>query len=48
MFKAQYGGAMDVGPLMAMSCLTVAPLLILYVCFQKYFVEGIATSGIKG
>lgn len=48
MFKAQYGGAMDVGPLMAMACLTVAPLLILYVCFQKYFVEGIATSGIKG
>lgn len=48
MFKAQYGGAMDVGPLMAMACLTVAPLLILYICFQKYFVEGIATSGIKG
>lgn len=48
MFKAQYGGAMDVGPLMAMACLTVAPLLLLYICFQKYFVEGIATSGIKG
>ncbi|MDC7286368.1 carbohydrate ABC transporter permease [Blautia schinkii] len=48
MFKAQYGGAMDVGPLMAMACLTVAPLLILYICFQKYFVEGIAASGIKG
>lgn len=48
MFKAQYGGAMDVGPLMAMACLTVLPLLILYICFQKYFVEGIATSGIKG
>lgn len=48
MFKAQYGGAMDVGPMMAMACLTVLPLLILYICFQKYFVEGIATSGIKG
>lgn len=48
MFKAQYGGAMDVGPLMAMACLTVLPLLILYLCFQKYFVEGIATAGIKG
>lgn len=48
MFKAQYGGAMDVGPLMAMSCITILPLLILYICFQKYFVEGIATSGIKG
>lgn len=48
MFKAQYGGAMDIGPMTAMSCLTVAPLLVLYLCFQKYFVEGIATSGIKG
>lgn len=48
MFKAQYGGAMDVGPLMAMACLSVIPLLILYICFQKYFVEGIATAGIKG
>lgn len=48
MFKAQYGGAMDVGPLMAMACITVLPLLLLYVFFQRYFVEGIATSGIKG
>lgn len=48
MFKAQYGGAMDAGPLMAMACLTILPLLLLYICFQKYFVEGIATSGIKG
>lgn len=47
MFKAQYGGAMDVGPLMAMACITVLPLLLLYVFFQRYFVEGIATSGIK-
>lgn len=48
LFKAQYGGAMDVGPLLAMACITILPLLILYICFQKYFVEGIAASGIKG
>lgn len=47
MFKAQYGGAMDVGPLMAMACITVLPLLLLYISFQRYFVEGIATSGMK-
>lgn len=48
MFKTQHGGAMDVGPMMAMACISILPLLILYVAFQKYFVEGIATSGIKG
>lgn len=48
MFKGQHGGGIDPGPLMAMACLTILPLLILYVAFQKYFVEGIATSGIKG
>lgn len=32
-----------------MSCciLTMLPVLVLYVIFQKYFVEGIATSGMK-
>lgn len=48
MFKGQQGGAMDPGPMMAMACITILPLLILYISFQKYFVEGIATSGIKG
>jgi len=46
-FKSQYGGAMDVGPLMAMACITILPLLILYVCFQKYFTQGISTTGLK-
>lgn len=47
-FKSQYGGAMDLGPLMAMSLLTVLPVLVLYLCCQKYFVQGIVTSGVKG
>ncbi len=47
-FKSQYGGAMDLGPLMAMSVLTVLPVLALYLSCQKYFVQGIVTSGVKG
>ncbi len=48
MFKGQHGGTMDPGPMMAMSCVTIAPLLILYVSFQRYFTQGIAMTGIKG
>ncbi|QTQ14593.1 carbohydrate ABC transporter permease [Treponema parvum] len=47
MFKGQYGGSIDPGPLMAMACVSIIPLFILYVFFQRYFVEGIAASGIK-
>ncbi len=36
------------GALFAMSILSVLPLMILYFSAQKYFVEGIATSGLKG
>lgn len=34
--------------IMAMSCLVVLPVVILFFIAQKYFVEGIATSGLKG
>ena len=33
---------------MAGSVLSVIPILVAYLCAQKYFVEGIATSGVKG
>ncbi len=33
---------------MAMSFLSMLPLIILFFAAQKYFVEGIATSGLKG
>lgn len=36
------------GRMMAISFVAVAPLIILFFCAQKYFVEGIATSGLKG
>lgn len=33
---------------MAMSCLAVLPVVILFFVAQKYFVDGIATTGLKG
>jgi multiple sugar transport system permease protein len=35
-------------PLMAVVVLATLPILILYVFFQRYFVEGIAAAGVKG
>ena len=36
------------GKMMAASCVAVLPLVLLFFAAQKYFVEGIATTGIKG
>lgn len=36
------------GPLFAMSTLSLLPQFIIFLFFQKYLVEGIATSGLKG
>lgn len=38
----------DWGPMFAMSVLSLVPCFILFITLQKYFVEGIATSGLKG
>nr|WP_235549514.1 carbohydrate ABC transporter permease [Paenibacillus sp. Root444D2] len=38
----------DWGPMFAMSVLSLFPCFIIFILCQKYFVEGIATSGIKG
>ena len=38
----------DWGASYAMATLSVLPVLILFFCFQKYLVEGISTSGLKG
>ncbi len=35
------------GALFAMSVLSILPCLIIFACAQKYFVEGIATTGLK-
>jgi oligogalacturonide transport system permease protein len=34
--------------LMAMSFVSIIPLVIMFFALQKYFIEGIATSGLKG
>lgn len=40
-------GSTSWGPLLAMSTLSLAPQLIIFALFQKYLVEGIATTGLK-
>lgn len=46
-FRNSYGAAMDIAPLMAMATLSVLPILLLFVFTQKYFVQGITTTGLK-
>ena len=38
----------DWGASYAMAMLSVLPVIILFFCFQKYLVEGISTTGMKG
>lgn len=47
LFKDPYGG-MNYGPLMAASVIATFPMLIAYVFSQKYVIEGIAITGLKG
>lgn len=46
MFKSAY--AIQWNYLMAGTCISIIPMLLLYVFCQRYFVEGIALTGIKG
>ena len=34
--------------IMASTTMSLIPILVIYMCAQKYFIEGIAASGIKG
>ncbi len=43
-----YKDALDQGPVMAMALLTVLPIILMYSFFQKYFINGIVNSGLKG
>ncbi|MET3941965.1 multiple sugar transport system permease protein [Paenibacillus sp. PvP094] len=45
-FKGQ--NTMLWGPMMAASTMVITPLVVLFFFAQKYFVQGIATSGLKG
>lgn len=37
----------DYGPLLAMSFLSILPMLVVFAIFQRYFVEGVARTGLK-
>lgn len=47
---SQYQGAFQTNwpPLMAIVVIATLPILVLYLFFQRYFVEGIAAAGVKG
>ena len=47
-FRLAGGLATNWPPLMATVVMATVPILILYLFFQRYFVEGIAASGVKG
>lgn len=46
MFIGQFSA--EYGPIMAGSVVTMIPVLVVFLCLQKYFVEGIASTGLKG
>jgi multiple sugar transport system permease protein len=48
LFREQGGFSTNWPPLMAVIVIATIPILVLYIFFQRYFVEGIAASGVKG
>jgi multiple sugar transport system permease protein len=46
--SASESGGQNIPAVLAGSVLTLAPLLIIYILAQKFFISGIAVSGIKG
>lgn len=47
-FRNAYGGAGDWGLMLASAFLSMIPIIILFAVFQRYFVEGVSTSAVKG
>ena len=46
MFIGQYSA--EYGLIMAGSVLSLIPVIVVFLCLQKYFVEGVAATGLKG
>ena len=42
------GSSSDYGAMFAMATLSIVPIVLIFIFFQKYLVDGIATSGLKG
>jgi len=48
-FVAHFGSKpINYGPIMASLTISDIPMLLMFVFLQKYYVEGIASTGIKG
>jgi multiple sugar transport system permease protein len=47
-FRLSGGFGSNWPPLMAVVIIATIPILVLYIFFQRYFVEGIAAAGVKG
>jgi multiple sugar transport system permease protein len=47
-FRTSGGFETNWPPLMAVVVIATIPILILYIFFQRFFVEGVAASGVKG
>ncbi len=45
---ADPSGMTDWGAIFAMSFLSLAPVFVIFIAFQRYLVQGIATTGLKG
>lgn len=46
MFISQYSA--DYGLIMAASVVSLIPVFVIFIAFQRFFVEGVASSGLKG
>lgn len=42
------GSSSDYGAMFAMATISIMPAVIMFICLQRYLVEGISTSGLKG
>lgn len=46
-FKGSYGHV-AMGPMMACIMMTVLPIIIMYICLQKYIIKGVLAGAVKG
>ncbi len=46
MFVGQYSAEYNL--ILAASMISLIPIFIVFIAFQRFFVEGIATNGLKG
>jgi multiple sugar transport system permease protein len=47
-FRTAYGPAGDWGLILSSAFFSMIPIVILFVVFQRYFIEGVSFSGVKG